>query len=108
VPEPVQPTPPAGHVRVPSWQVTAAQCNAWGFPVRETEQEMGSTHVIREGVEFRVARWQAVAAGFAVVAIEPESHWQARHAAQQAARRTPEFLSSEEACAQFHRQPVPA
>lgn len=108
------PTPPAEHVTVPSWQVSREQLNAWGFPVRQTDKVMGAMVITQPGMDFIAARHEALLAGFTHIAIEPQAHWEAAHAAHMAQHGHPEWddLTSDEVCAAlFHRnahQPVGA
>lgn len=58
--------------QVPSWAVTAAQLESWGFPLRKTDKCVGSKVVVQEGMTWREALHAAWAAGFVRIAAMPE------------------------------------
>lgn len=75
------PTPPPGHVPVPSWQVTAHMLETWGFPVERRDKCVGMQMIERPGQPFGRALHAAWVAGFTQVRSMPED---VRHARQQA------------------------
>ena len=63
------PTPPANWTQVPSWQVTRELLRSWGFAVASCP----TSHEEHKGQEFGKARHAAWAAGWVVLASEPEA-----------------------------------
>lgn len=74
-------TAPADHVRVPSWQVTAAMLESWGFPVEKRGKCVGMQMVEKAGMPFGRALHAAWIAGFTEVRSMPDD---VRHARRQA------------------------
>ena len=58
--------------QVPSWMVTAAMLESWGFPVRVTDKCVGSQVTVSEGQPFGKALFAAWAAGHVRIAVTPE------------------------------------
>jgi hypothetical protein len=67
--------------QVPSWQVTKAMLEAWGFRVRVTDKCVGTTVVVSEGLPFGKALHAAWAAGHVRMAAMPDDVAETRHAA---------------------------
>lgn len=58
-----------GFEKVASWKVTAAMLRGWGFAVRETEKVMGTTVVVREGLDLNLAKHLASQTGWTFTAF---------------------------------------